>query len=103
MGRILHLQEGGLLEKWRTHWWPVTTACESQASVRLSQAKQLGIPKMAGLLVVYAAVAAAAVVCFLLTLCLHKTDVVGRVAKAYRTACCSREQGAVVELPLEDG
>lgn len=100
MGRILRLQEGGFLEQWRTYWWPMTTECEPQAA-RVSEAKQIGLPKMAGLLVVYTAVVAVAMVCFLVTLCLYKTDTGSRIRKMYRRMRC-KEEATLEELPPEN-
>ena len=92
MGRILRLQEGGFLEKWRAYWWPLTTDCETQAA-KVSEAKQIGLSELAGLLVVYVAVVAVAVLSFLLALCLHKTDVVGKC----RSKCAKKGRTVVLE------
>ncbi|KAK7111831.1 hypothetical protein V1264_011398 [Littorina saxatilis] len=79
---LLRMQEGGFLSQWRKVWWPVTTQCETQAS--LSEGKRLGLPKLAGVFLVYGAVLAVSVVCFLVNLCLKKTSVVGKMKDAFR-------------------
>ena len=59
----------------------------------MSEAKQIGLSELAGLLVVYVAVVAVAVLSFLLALCLHKTDVVGKC----RSKCAKKGRTVVLE------
>ncbi|XP_076458879.1 glutamate receptor ionotropic, kainate 1-like [Babylonia areolata] len=80
---ILRLQEGGFLEKWRSRWWPMTNECETRAT-SVSQAEQLGLSKMTGLLVVYGSVMVLSVLCFLLTLFFYRLDLVERLASSLR-------------------
>lgn len=87
---ILRLQEGGFLDKWRAYWWPINGDCGPSSAASVSQAEQLGIGKIRGLIIAYIGVATLALLVFAIALCVSKCG--PRVGKRCKTCWGKRTE-----------
>ncbi|KAK7507703.1 hypothetical protein BaRGS_00001638 [Batillaria attramentaria] len=80
---ILRLQEGGFTEIWRQRWWPTPTDCGPKGP-SVSEARQLDVVSIGGILIMYGVVIGLAVFCLLLQFLVH-SDTFRRVTGRCRT------------------
>nr|KAG5714837.1 hypothetical protein BaRGS_000325 [Batillaria attramentaria] len=64
------LQEGGFTEIWRQRWWPTPTDCGPKGP-SVSEARQLDVVSIGGILIMYGVVIGLAVFCLLLQFLVH--------------------------------